>query len=287
MNSFLLSQKIGNLVVKESLIEWAIVHQDGAQSLFSPRFASQFCIGNFYGLCLWQLMNRFQLLGHPSLADWLPLSYQGVPQNTLQYLLRKLHIRELPSHWVKRPSTTLRNTVHEEILKALGESHGLDWNLEVKKFFDLKIGEDKLLQLPYQNSQITEVVLLKDQIQYICQAVSDLVKSRISHFNSSSLLFTRLPLKDYGIIFPQGLIYEKSGYSQHLFYLPDVEWCLYIQSSEDFSQVFYVFLNLLWELEYLDQKVVTYLKILEDQIRVSGWAEVRLGSVNRDSREED
>jgi len=285
VNTFVLSQTIGSQIVREGVFEWSIVLKDGEDSLFSPGFDSRFCIGNFYGLCLWQLMNRLQLLSHPSLADWLPLSYQGVPQNALQYLLRKLHFRELPIHWTQK-STQSRNTVHEEVLQALGESHGLDWNLEVKKYFDLKVQEDRLLKIPYQDSLVTEVILLRNQIPYICHAVSDLVQSRISHFHTSSLLFTRLPLHDYGIVFPMGLVYEKSGYSQHLFYLPDVKWCLFIQSSEDFSQIFYVFLSLLVELEYLDLRVESYLKILEEQIRVSSWAEVRLGSVNRDTREE-
>lgn len=276
MKCLCLHQKLGDKVLSRTSLPWAVIGEDSGQ--FSSGFFETVCIGNLRALFLFAACLKEDILPGDFTGLWAPLSYLPVPEEVLEYLERSLSTTDrIPEGPARRGRFDGRSFNHEIALQLLLKQEQLSPRMELRKLLGLHATDSSFQEI--RDLPVEEVWLNQSQLSSLVQVFEALDQSR-PKAKREELLFTRHPLNQYGIEFGGGLYYEHSGYGVHAFFLPDVRTVFLFSYEGDFSTVFYAFLKVLHDVDYLKTLPAKYLDVLAQSFVKNSFVSLELISLD-------
>lgn len=234
----------------------------------------QFLLGNLQNFALWELLSTEQDLYSllPEFSHLQPLSYLPLRENILSSIEARLDCELRLSaegatggkrifHW-----DDFLILLHQKIFQTK-ESLLL---VKIKKLFEMRLKSENV----HKRGSWVELSLPLECLPKLCVVLENFLKEHQLAYQAGSLHFTRQPLEDFGIRFPNGCFYEASGYGIHCFFLRDLGAMFLFQTPATFPSVWYVFLRILAEMEYFEVDLNPYLSMLEESIRIYPWSKV-------------
>lgn len=265
-------------VFRSEAVDICVYFLDSDKCTLSDNFSSPFFLGNLQNILLWNLLSMEQdLFGRlPEFSGLEPLSYLPIAEDLMGSVETRLDSELQISaegvtggkrsfHWDR-----FLLLIHQKIF---GNSQS-EILIKMKKIFDLKLRNEHI----HKVGPWVELSMPLETLPILGSMVQNFVREQQVSYQSGGLKFTKQPLAEFGIQFPNGCFYESTGYGTHCFFLSDLETMFLFQTPAQFPVVWYVFLRILSEMDYFDHDLDSYFSRLEESIRLYPWTGVETHS---------
>lgn len=264
MKQILLKHKVGNEVFLEKKVDCLYCFNKDESIFKSESFMNYLPLGNFVNVLLWKslLIQSDTFYGFDMM---FPLSRVQITKNLLKALqknkVKKIKIEEEKLVRKYNYQNLFKYLIDEDFLNALSLSKLL--KLSPFTFNDLSLEQEEI------SINVEEILLLSSSYQ-------SLWESKFNYFKKNPLYFLPKNLQSPGLEKLNGFIYETSGYSSHLFYLPQIESTFIFKGDLKFIEAWFLFVQTLNEIEYFENE--DYLNFLLKKMNIYPWSYIEVAS---------